>query len=317
MMAALLILGGIALLAFGGDALVRGAVGIANKLNLSPMFVGLVLVGFGTSVPELSASLQAQFSGATDVAVGNVVGSNTANILLILGVGALIRPILAVREALLRDGLALGLATSAAILFLFYSPLPIGWGALLVGGLLLYVLLSYVLDRRRGDKAGALHEAEAASTNAPENWVLAAGFFVAGLTGVLLGARFLVSGAVTLAENAQISEAVIGLTIVAFGTSLPELAATIAAAIRRQGDVAFGNVIGSNIFNAAGILGAAALVSPLDVADRVLREDVWVMLAATAMLILFAFTGQRIDRREGALLLGLYGAYIVWLAASA
>lgn len=316
MIITLSIIGGIIFLAFGGDALVRGAVGIANHLKVSPMFIGLVLVGFGTSVPELSASLQAQFNDAPDVAVGNVVGSNIANILLILGVGAVIRPILAVREALLRDGLALGLATLAALTLLFYSPLPAWWGGVLIAGLLIYIGISYVLDRRRGDQAGALHEAEAASTGAPASWIVAAGFFVAGLIGVILGARFLVTGAVSLAELGGVPQSIIGLTIVAVGTSLPELAATVAAAIRRQGDVAFGNVIGSNIFNAAGILGAATLVAPLDVSSRMLREDIWVMLAATAMLIVFAFTGQRIDRREGALLLALYGVYLIWLAAS-
>ena len=316
MMDVLLLLGGLGLLAFGGDGLVRGAVGIANRLGLSPMFVGLVLVGFGTSAPELATSLQAQFARSPGVAVGNVVGSNTANILLILGIGAVIRPILAVREALLRDGLALTIATAAAMALLFHSPAPAIWGVALIGLLLIYIGLSYVLDRRRGSNAGALHEAEAASTGAPQNILVAILFFLGGLAGVLIGARLLVTGAISIAEAFGISQAVIGLTIVAVGTSLPELAATIAAALRRQGDVAFGNVIGSNIFNAAGILGAASLAAPLDVPQRILGEDVWVMLAATAILLVFAFTGQRVDRREGALLLALYAAYIAWLAGS-
>lgn len=294
----------------------RGAVGIAGRLNWSPMFVGLVLVGFGTSMPELATSLQAQLAGAPGVAVGNVVGSNIANILLILGLGAVMRPILAVREALLRDGIALSLATVGAIVFLFYSPLPAYWSLFPIAMLIGYVALSYGLDRRRGDKAGALHEAEAASAAAPDKFWLAAGFFAGGLIAVIAGARMLVDGATDAALAFGISEAVIGLTLVAVGTSLPELAATIAAALRRQGDVAFGNVIGSNIFNAAGILGATALVAPLDVPGRMIQQDVWVMLAATAILILFAFTGQRIDRREGALLLALYVGYMVWLAAS-
>ncbi|WP_394692478.1 calcium/sodium antiporter [Hyphobacterium sp.] len=316
MISILLILGGLILLAFGGDGLVRGAVGIANRLKLSPMFVGLVLVGFGTSAPELATSLHAQFAGSPDVAVGNVVGSNTANILLILGVGAVIRPILAVREALLRDGLALSIATAAAIALLLYSPAPPLWGAGLIAVLLAYIGLSYFLDRKRGNKAGALHEAEAVSAGAPENIWISSAFFFGGLIGVLVGARLLVDGAIDVATAFGIPEAVIGLTIVAVGTSLPELAATIAAALRRQGDVAFGNVIGSNIFNAAGILGAAALVRPLDVPARILGEDIWVMLAATAILLVFAFTGQRVDRREGALLLALYAGYIMWLAGS-
>lgn len=316
MITALFILGGLALLAFGGDALVRGAVGIAGRLNWSPMFVGLVLVGFGTSMPELATSLQAQSAGVPGVAVGNVVGSNIANILLILGLGAALRPILAVREALLRDGIALSLTTIAAIAFLLYSPLPSFWGALLIAMLIGYVALSYVLDRRRGDKAGALHEAEAASASAPDQIGLAVGFFLGGLIAVIVGARLLVDGATTAAASLGVPEAIIGLTLVAVGTSLPELAATVAAALRRQGEVAFGNVIGSNIFNAAGILGATALVAPLDVPQRMVNEDVRVMLAATAILILFAFTGQRIDRREGLLLLALYVAYMIWLAAS-
>jgi len=182
--------------------------------------------------------------------------------------------------------------------------------------LLAYVGLSYVLDRRRGDKAAALHEAEAVSAGAPQRLWISSLFFVGGLVGVLTGARFLVAGAIDIASQLAIPEAVIGLTIVAVGTSLPELAATIAAAIRRQGDVAFGNVIGSNIFNAAGILGTVALAGPLETPARILGEDVWVMLAATAILLVFAFTGQRVDRREGALLLALYAAYIAWLAGS-
>lgn len=316
MIVALLTIAGLALLAFGGDALVRGAVGIANRLKLSPMFVGLVLVGFGTSMPELAASLQAQFSGSPDVAIGNVVGSNTANILLILGIGAVIRPILAVREALLRDGIALTLATLAAATLLVLSPVPTIWGAGLIALLFGYIGLSYMLDRKRGNKAAALHEAEAVSAGAPTRLWLSILFFIGGLAGVLIGARLLVTGSISIATAFGVPEAIIGLTVVAVGTSLPELAATIAAALRRQGDVAFGNVIGSNIFNAVGILGATALVRPLDTPARILGQDIWVMIAATAMLLVFAFTGQRVDRREGALLLALYVAYIAWLAGS-
>lgn len=316
MMIAFLTVLGLALLAFGGDALVRGAVGIANRLKLSPMFVGLVLVGFGTSMPELAASLQAQFAGSPDVAIGNVIGSNTANILLILGVGAVIRPILAVREALLRDGIALTLATMAATILLFVSPVPTVWGVALIALLFGYIGLSYFLDRKRGNKAAALHEAEAVSAGAPSRLWLSSLFFIGGLAGVLIGARLLVTGSISLATAFGVPEAIIGLTIVAVGTSLPELAATIAAALRRQGDVAFGNVIGSNIFNAVGILGATALVRPLETPERILGQDIWVMIAATAMLLVFAFTGQRVDRREGALLLALYVAYIAWLAGS-
>jgi len=316
MISILLIIGGLVLLAFGGDGLVRGAVGIANKLKLSPMFVGLVLVGFGTSMPELATSLHAQLSGSPDVAIGNVVGSNTANILLVLGIGAIIRPILAVREALLRDGIALTIISAAAVFLLFQSPVAAYWGAALIAILLAYIGLSYFMDRKRGDKAAALHEAEAVSAGAPERIWLSGLYFLGGLAGVLFGARLLVDGAINIATAFGVPEAVIGLTIVAVGTSLPELAATIAAALRRQGDVAFGNVIGSNIFNAAGILGAATLISPFAAPARILGEDVWVMLAATAILLVFAFTGQRVDRREGALLLALYAGYMMWLAGS-
>ena len=226
MISVFLVLAGLVLLAFGGDGLVRGAVGIATKLRLSPMFVGLVLVGFGTSMPELATSLQAQFAGSPDVAIGNVVGSNTANILLIMGIGAVIRPILAVREALLRDGLALAFISAAAVFLLFQSPVGRVWGAVMIALLLAYVGLSYVLDRRRGDKAAALHEAEAVSAGAPQRLWISSLFFVGGLVGVLTGARFLVAGAIDIASQLAIPEAVIGLTIVAVGTSLPELAAT-------------------------------------------------------------------------------------------
>lgn len=314
----ILLAGGLVLLAVGGDVLVRGAAAAASKLGVSPMLIGLVLVGFGTSLPEMTTSVQAALAGSPGIAAGNVVGSNIANILLILGVAALIRSIPVSADALRRDGGFLAATQVLAAILILMTPVGRVSGGILVAAVLAYVGLSYWLDRRRTSAAAKLHAAEAESVpDVPGGLVAAIALFVLGLTGIVFGAKLLVDGAVNIARDLGISETVIGLSIVAVGTSLPELAASISAALKRQGDIALGNIIGSNIFNVTAILGVTALVRPVAVPDIILRVDLWVMLGAAAALLAFAWTGRRIQRWEGGVLIALYAAYTAWLVGSA
>ncbi|MFW5661923.1 MAG: calcium/sodium antiporter [Oceanicaulis sp.] len=308
------ILAGLVLLVAGGDALVRGATGLARALGVSPLLVGLVVVGFGTSMPELTTSVAASLSDSPAVAVGNVVGSNIANILLILAVTALIAPVAVQAQAFGRDGPALAIASLVAAAVVAFLPFARVTGLALFAALIAYVVLSYILDTRMKDAGAALHAGEAETVTPAGGPLVSSLFLLAGLAGVVGGAALLVNGATTLAAAAGVSEAVIGLTIVAVGTSLPELAASVSAARKGQGDLAFGNVIGSNIFNALGILGVAAIARPFDLAPGAFGIDLLVMLAAAGALIVFALSGWRIDRREGAILLLAYAGYMAWLA---
>lgn len=286
----------------GGEVLVRYAVALAARMGLSPLVIGLTIVGFGTSTPELLTSVQAAWIGAPDIALGNVVGSNIANILLIAGIAALIAPIAVARRDFKRDAGALALASLACLWVIFWGLIGRGAGAVLLAGLILYLV--YTLR---------------SSTDAPEEkdptgnvgWNLLG--VIGGITITIFAARALLTGAVSLAQTWGMSEAVIGLTIVAVGTSLPELVTSVIAARKGQSGLALGNVIGSNIFNIFGILGVTAMILPLSVAPRIAQVDIWIMLAATLALIGMGITGWRITRREGALLLAGYGAYLVLL----
>jgi cation:H+ antiporter len=301
---------GLVLLFAGGEGLVRGSVSIAGRLGVSPLVIGLTLVGFGTSAPELVTSLQAALAGRPGIAVGNVVGSNIANLLLILGVSAALASIAVARAALKRDGTMLVVATLAVGALLVLDLLTRWTGLAMLAALLGYVVYVYLAERRHADASAALHAREAEAVR-PHGWGLAAAFALGGLIGVVGGAWLLVEGAVALAQRAGVSETVIGLTVVAVGTSLPELATSAIAARRGQGDVAFGNLVGSNLFNLLGILGITALVAPIPVPPEIVRLDVWAMGAATAVALALGVTGQRVGRREGALLVALYAGYVV------
>jgi cation:H+ antiporter len=323
------LLGGLLLLALGGELLVRGAVQIAERLGVSPLLIGLTLVGFGTSLPELVASVQASLAGAPGIAVGNIVGSNIANILLILGLAALVNPIAVGSAALARDG-GLGVAVAAlfALLGLFWT-LDRAVGVLLVAGLVAYILFAYRQERAEPadhtaafDKAAAfegahpsgVHHALASAPGAGP-WAMAASaaLFLLGLVLIVLGGKLLVQGAIGLARGFGVSEAVIGVTIVAVGTSLPELVTSLIAAFRRQSEVALGNVLGSNIYNVLGIGGVTALIAPTAVPAEIARYDAFVMLLAAVLLLFIARSGWRIGRREGGLLLGGYAIYLLSL----
>jgi cation:H+ antiporter len=309
---------GLILLLLGGDALVRGGIGMAHRLGVSPLLIGLTLVGFGTSTPELITSVEAALRGAPGIAVGNVVGSNIANILLIVGLAALIYPLTTSRRMLRRDGAVMLLAALACIAAVLLGTISRPVGLLLVLLLGAYVYASYRRERgggRRADDAGVL-EIDAAGL-LPKRLGFGLLLLAGGLGLTVLGARLLVDAAIDLATAAGVSETVVGLTVVAIGTSLPELATSAIAAYRRHADVAIGNIVGSNIYNVLGVLGATAVVKPIAVPPEIARLDVWVMLAATLLLLLFAFTGSRICRAEGVVFLAGYVAYVGWLVVAA
>lgn len=298
----LFLLVGLVGLFLGGDMLVRGSVRVAQAMGLSPLVIGLTLVGFGTSAPELVTSLQAALTGSPGIAVGNVVGSNIGNILLILGLAALLRPIAVSRASLKRDGGVMVAASLICVGILAVGAMGRVTGLILVGLLALYLAWVFLLER-------GTQSPESGAERQPFPWTALA-LTLAGLVITILGARFAVSGAVGLAESLGVSETVIGLTIIAIGTSTPELVTSIIAVRRGEGDIAFGNIIGSNIFNILGILGVTAVIAPLDVPAQIARFDGWVMLASALVLVFFAFTGLRIGRREGATLLVGYALYL-------
>lgn len=317
MIAVVLVVAGLAGLIVGGEMLVRGAVSVAKSFGLSPMVIGLTLVGFGTSSPELVTSLQAALSGASGIAFGNVVGSNIGNVLLILGITALLAPVVVDASAFRRDGAVMVLATLMCLLAILSGELGRGIGGVFVLTLAAYLTFTLWSEKRAGASAAAAMYADEAEAvpgpdTAPGQALLIA---IVGLVITVFGARFLVSGAVTIAETAGVSQTVIGLTIVAIGTSMPELVTSIIAVRKGQSDVALGNVLGSNIFNILGILGVTALVQPMVVPVEIIALDIWVMSAATVMLVVFAYTGWRVGRREGAIMLACYVAYLGWLLA--
>lgn len=304
-------------LVLGGELLVRGSVAVARRLRVSPLLIGLTLVGFGTSTPELVTSLSASLAGSPGIAVGNVVGSNIANILLILGLAALVRPLAIPLSSLRRDGTAMLIATLACAAAIVWGELPRLVGLLFLAALAGYVISTYLHERRAHDASASMHEAEAKSVSATVDppW-LAIGMAAGGLVLTIFGARYLVDGAIGMSRAAGISETTIGLTVVAVGTSLPELVTSLLAAWRRQADIAFGNILGSNIFNALGILGGTALVTPIPIPPEIARLDVWVMLAATGLLVVFAASGRRLSRWEGGVFLAGYTGYVAYLLAA-
>jgi cation:H+ antiporter len=306
---------GLALLALGGEGVVRGAVGVARRLGVSELLIGLTLVGFGTSTPELLTSISAALRGADGVAVGNVVGSNISNILLIAALAAIARPIAVARAAVFRDGSTMIAVSVALAAYAALSPVIGRWaGAALVMLLTAYLIWTWLVERGTHKPSAELHRAEShAYDPAPPGLWTSLGFALGGIALLIFGADLLVRGAVTLARSAGLSETVIGLTIVAVGTSLPELVATLAAAAKGRSDVAFGNVVGSNIYNVLGVLGITALVRPLAVPADMLAVDWGVFVGSALLLVFHAWLGARITRREGGFLLVLYLLYLTYL----
>jgi cation:H+ antiporter len=323
----LALLGGLVLLVVGGELLVRGSVAVAERFGVSPLLIGLTLVGFGTSMPELVVSVEASRAGAPGVAIGNIVGSNISNSLLILGVGALILPLTVGATALRRDGtimVAAALVFSLAGVSLGLSR-PVGLMLLLA--LIGYLALAYRQERNSAevlagghgaafDKGVALEQLDHALHLKPRPGAVGVlvplAMALGGLVVIIFGGRILVSGAVEIARILGMSESVIGLTIVAVGTSLPELVTTIMATLRRQTDIAVGNVLGSNIYNVLGIGGVTGIIAPTAFPPDIAQIDSWVMLGACVLLMIFAFNG-RISRIEGGLMVAGYAGYTAWL----
>lgn len=312
MLNALLLAAGIALLAVGGEALIRGALGLSKRIGVSPLLSGLVIVGFGTSMPEMVVSVDAVLGGQGDIAIGNIVGSNIANILLILGLCACIMPLSVTPTALGRDGVVVILASLLFIGLAWTGGLTRVDGMLLLAALASYLAWAYWSERDSSSPSGLAHQAEAEEIDVlPTSWWAAAGAVVLGLVLLITGSQVLLKGAIGIAQLLGVSEAIIGLTLVAVGTSLPELTISVMAALRRHADVAVGNILGSNIFNALGIAGVASVVTPIEVSGRFVVFDQWVMLAVAALLFVFLYTGRRLSRIEGGILLVGYLAYVV------
>lgn len=301
-----LIVGGLVLLFYGGDLLVRGSVSLAERLGVSPLFVGLVLVGFGTSAPELFASIEAVRVDAPAIAWGNVVGSNMANTLLILGLAAVVAPFPVARATTWRDG-GFGLGAAAVLLALAVIGMPRAAGVVMLVLLVLYLVYAYVSDRRLGVD-------EPTETPPPiEGGVWAdTGVTVGGLVLIVVGGTILVSGARDVASTFGLSDTLIGLTIVAIGTSAPELATSVVAARKGQGAIAFGNVLGSNIYNLLAIGGVTAILAPGSVPSEMVPVELPLLVVGGLVLVVFARTGHRFTRAEGLTLLLAYAGYLVF-----
>ena len=304
------LIAGFVLLLGGAEFLVRGAVALAHRLGVTPLVIGMTVVAFGTSAPELVVCVDAALSGASGIALGNVVGSNVANILLILGASALLMPV-AAASGMARDNAVL---MGGSVLFAglaWYGTLGLWQGLVLLVAFFGFLGYSYRREVLSDiGAAGAAIDAASQVGGRPMALWLASVLLVGGLAGVIYGADLLVEGGVSVARSLGVSEEVIGLTLIAVGTSLPELAASVVAAVRGHVEMVLGNVIGSNLFNLLGVAGTAAVVAPLAVPDQIREFDLGVMLGATALLIVCLMAGRRIGRPEGMLFLVVYAAYM-------
>jgi cation:H+ antiporter len=310
-----LLFGGAALLIFGANALVRGASGLAAALGVPPLIIGLTVVAFGTGSPEVVVSLQAARAGQSALALGNVVGSNILNVLFILGVSALAAPLIVARP-LIRLDVPVMIAVSIATLALAIDGTIVPFeGALLVAGFIAYSLLQVKRARRPKRHTSPEH----ITLPRRNGWVIDLVYVVGGLVVLVFGSRWLIAGAVQVAVALGVSELVIGLTIVAAGTSMPEIATSVAASLRGERDIAVGNVVGSNIFNLLAVLGASALIAPggITVPEATMRFDLPVMIASALICLPVFVSGLVIARWEGAVLLAYYAAYTSFLVLDA
>lgn len=305
----LLLIGGLITLVIGGEALVRGAVGVAQKAKISTLVIGMTVVSFGTSAPELLVSLQATLGGHADIAIGNVVGSNVANIALVLGLTVLIFPIVVERDTLRIDWPVM-MVTSLLLWLFIQDEILVRWEGITLVVLLLSFTTWLIWRSRRKQRKEAADASE--EEDSDPTWK-ALVYLLVGLVGLYFGADWLLEGAVSIAEEMGMSERVIGITIVAFGTSVPELVTSCVAAFRKQTDISVGNLIGSNIFNIMAVLGVTATVSDVTVAPKILEWDIWWMLGIAAVLLPMMLVSKKIGRLQGVLLFGTYLVYVVLL----
>lgn len=321
MMAAILFVAGLVLLVAGAESLVRGASKLAAGLGISPLVIGLTVVAFGTSAPEMAVSTMAGLSGQADIALGNVVGSNIFNVLFILGLSAMITP-LAVSQQLIRLDVPLMVVVSALVWCLGWDGVIGRWEAAgLFCGLVGYTVFLIRQSRKESAaiRAEYTQEFSGAECSASAGRLRQIAYIAAGLAMLVLGSKWLVDGAVTAARLFGISELIIGLTVVAAGTSLPEVATSVVASIRGERDIAVGNVVGSNIFNTLGVLGVSGALSPhgIRVSPAAMSFDIPVMIAVAAACLPVFFCGNRISRWEGILFFGYYIAYTLYLILAA
>jgi cation:H+ antiporter len=312
----LLFIAGLVLLVVGAEWLVRGAARLAAAVGVSPLVIGLTIVAFGTSAPELAVSIRAALVGEADIAFGNVVGSNIFNILVILGLSAAITPLVVAQQLVRLDVPLMVGVTVLTVLFALDANISRLEGAILFAGLIAYTAFLFVQSRRESSAVQQEYEAEFGER--PSGAVqLAVNVFlvIAGLGMLTIGSRWLVEGAVALARAIGVSELIIGLTIVSGGTSLPEVATSVVAAIKGERDIAVGNAVGSNIFNLLSVLGLSSIIAPTGIAVDVaaLNFDVWVMLAVAVACLPVFFTGNQIARWEGLMFIGYYVIYLVYL----
>lgn len=309
------LIAGLFLLIIGGDALVKGAVALAVRLNIPHLIIGLTIVAFGTSAPELLISIRSALEGVPGLAVGNVVGSNIANIWLVLGVPALISAINCDQKFVTHNMIFMLVVSVVFITLSFFQPLTLWHGAIMVGLLLVFLLdCAYRAKLENHDAEVIDEDVEELIEQAEEHandpswkvWCL----LIAGLIALGLGAEFTVQGAIDVARAFGVSDATIGLTVVAIGTSLPELAATIMAAIRNQPGLALGNAIGSNIYNIGAVLGITALIAPIQVDKTFLEFDLWIMMIAALSILPFVLMKGKITKLIGVIFLISYGTYI-------
>ncbi|GAA0876154.1 calcium/sodium antiporter [Wandonia haliotis] len=321
-MSYLVLILGLATLIIGGEFLVRGAVGIAQKLKLSSLVIGMTVVSFGTSAPELIVSIKAALYGNSEIALGNVIGSNIANIALVLGITVLIFPLPVDRNSKIIDWPMMLFAS-----VLFYVFAMTGTGSTETGGLIeryegiiLFVLLlafiTFLIRNSRKHTARLMEEDEAVVIPTSRQFIQAILFLAIGLVGLYFGAEWLLKGAVEIALDWGMEERIIGITIIAFGTSVPELVTSAVAAYRKETDISIGNLIGSNIFNIMAVIGITAIVKPIDVTENTLNIDMIWMLAIALALLPMLVIGKKITRFKGLLLLGSYIAYIAVLLLS-
>ncbi|HHL42990.1 MAG TPA: calcium/sodium antiporter, partial [Hellea balneolensis] len=308
----LLLVVGVFILVISGDFLVRGAASLARKWGIPALIVGLTIVAFGTSAPELVVSVQAVLSGASELAIGNVIGSNIANVLLVLGLPALIVAIPTNISGVARNSAVAVVATLILMALMFiHSPLQIWQGAILFGGIVLYLIWMFLLAKAGADDPTLEELSDIDHMDGLPKSMLVIILFVAfGIIGLAFGGNLIVENATGLAKSFGVSEALIGLSIVAIGTSLPELATVIVAAYRGHSEVAIGNVLGSNVFNIFAVMGAAALAGPVTIPAKFMVFDIWVMLAATVALTVFVLRRAPIGRKTGIVFILAYGLYI-------
>lgn len=303
---------GLILLFLGGEALLRGSVSLARSFNISKLLISAVIIGFGTSMPELTVSVGAALKDSPDIALGNVIGSNIANILLIIGVSALICPILITDKAIRKDVLAMLLSGIMLAVLMWFDALNFSSGLAFLVVLAAYIFWSFAEDRKRQNKIHE-HMEEDSDPQKPYKPAIALCISIIGLVSLIGGANLLVDGAVSIARGYGISEAIIGLTLVAVGTSLPELATAIIASVKKHGDVVLGNILGSNIFNILAILGITSMVQPIPVSPHMMKTDIWVMLAVSLLISILLIRQIKIGRQIVAIMLVSYVSYSAWL----